>query len=328
MSTEAPPAPAAEPAATPAAAPDQNAAAATPAAPPAAPAFLGGAPPPAADPPSSSARPNTFFGEHVQREGVFQEGWTEGLQQAGFERLATKAALAKDEATLLRSLDEALGLVGRKSVGSYPQEGASDAELSAFRHAAGVPDSPEGYALKPEKLPDGVQWDEQAMGGYAEIFHRHHVPKAAAQELLARHLEQVGAQAAQQTQASQQQITQMVQQSEATFQKEWGVNYESRLEQNRAFVASRFEAGELADPALQAALSHPKIVRLVDEARRSLRESGLPGQGAEAAGNTHSPRQQAQELMRANPGWEKNPDLSGKINQLYALDAAQAKRKR
>jgi hypothetical protein len=284
--------------------------------------------PAAASAPPAAARTN-FFGDHIQKDGQFQEGWTENLRAAGFERLATKAALAKDEATLLRTLDETIGFVGKRTTGvSYPKPGASDADISAFRHEAGVPDSPEAYELKPSQLPPGVEWDDAAMSGYAEIFHEHHVPKAAAQALLAKHLEQVGAQAGAAGEQLEAKISDFAQQSEATYQKEWGEAYETRLESNKTFVQSRFSPDELSDPAIKAALSHPKIVRLVDEARRSLREGPLPGVGSEILSGSHSPRQQAQEIMRANPGWERQPDLARRVNDLYAMDAAQSARGR
>lgn len=288
--------------------------------------FMGGAPPASATP--APEIPSTFFGEHVQKDGSFVEGWTERLKSAGYERLATKAAFAKDEATLLRTLDETIGFVGKKAPQGvlYPVAGATDADLSAFRKAAGVPDTAEAYQLKPDALPDGVEWDDANVQPYAEIFHKHHVPQAAAAELIAKHLESVAAQAAAGNDAYAGKVSQFVQASEATFQKEWGDMYDSRLEANRAYVSSRFDAAELADPVLQAALSHPKIVRVIDEARRALREAPLPGVGAEVTAGSHSPRQQAVEIMKANPSWRNDPALSKRVGDLYALDAAASKR--
>jgi hypothetical protein len=286
--------------------------------------FLGGSPPASGTP--AAPAPTNFFGEHVQKDGVFQEGWTQGLQTAGFERLANKAALAKDEGSLLRSLDEALGMVGKKAGIAYPKAGASDVEVAAFRADAGVPATAAEYGLRPEKLPDGVEWDDASMQGYAEILHNHHVPKEAAQALVARHLEDVAKQAGQATTQFAQKISGYAEKSEQTFKPEWGVDYEPRLELNQTFVASRLQESELADPVVQAALSHPAIVRMIDEARRSLREAPLPGVGAEMGGGSHSPRQQAVAIMQANPAWERDPSMSKRVNDLYALDAAQTKR--
>lgn len=280
----------------------------------------GSTPPPA---------PAHFFGEHIAKEGKFVEGWTEQLRQGGFERLATKAAMAKDEASLFRSMDDMLGLIGKKTTGiTYPKEGALPEEVAAYRREAGVPDTADAYALKPEKLPDGLEWSDADAKAYADIFHKHHVPQAAAQELVNHHIKAITDMAT----AGQEQIVQRIEKftndSAQTFQKEWGNDYDSRLEANRAFVSTRFSPEELADPLIQAALSHPAVVRMVDTARRELRgEGGLPGVGREISQGSHSPRQQAYEIMKANPQWQKDPMMVERVNQLYALDAAQAKRK-
>lgn len=318
--TPATPATPADPAGTPAATPTpgQSGGLLTPNGAPAAPSGEPATPP-----------PGGYFGEHIAKDGKFNEGWTESLRQAGFEKLATKAALAKDEATLFRMMDDAISFAGKKQVGaSYPREGSTAEEISAFRHAAGVPDTPDAYNLKPDVLPDGVEWPADGVKPYAELFHKHHIPEAAAKDLVAMHLEQLTASATQEQTERAQKVQQFVAASEQTFQKEWGEEYDARLEANRAFVQSRFGPDDLQDPALQVALSHPQVVRLVDEARRALRESPLPGVGHELAQGSHSPRQQAVEIMRANPNWQNNPDLAKRVNDLYALDAAQSKRRR
>ena len=308
-----------------------DAPASTPAATPAAAAPVGiltGAPiTPASTP--APAPPAHFFGEHIAKEGVFNEGWSEQLRAAGFERLANKAQLAKDEATLFRSLDDTLGYVGKKQVGpTWPTEASTPEEISHFRKVAGVPDDPSGYALKPEKLPEGIEWDDADAQAYAELFHKHHVPKGAAQDLVNRHLESIARMSDKGKEIITARIGEFATQSESTFQKEWGDAYDSRLESNRAFVASRLKPEEMADPVLAAALSHPAIVRMVDEARRGLREAPLPGVGHDVGGGSMSPRQQAMTIMQANPQWSKNPDMAKRVNDLYALDAAQAKRGR
>ena len=306
-------APAAAPAATPAAAPPVG--------------MLTGAPITPA--PSTPATPAHFFGEHIAKDGVFQEGWSEQLRAAGFERLANKAQLAKDEATLFKTLDETIGFVGKKQVGpTWPTEASTPEEISQFRKVAGVPDDPSGYALKPEKLPEGIEWDEADAQAYAELFHKHHVPKGAAQDLVNRHLESIARMSDKGKEMITSRIGEFATKSQETFQKEWGDMYDSRLESNRAFVASRLAPEEMADPVLAAALSHPAIVRMVDEARRGLREAPLPGVGHDVGAGSMSPRQQAVAIMSANPNWQKNPDIAKRVNDLYALDAAQAKRGR
>lgn len=310
--------------AAPAAAPVEAAPAAAPAAAPQG-GLLTGAPPPAAGTPAPVSH---FFGDHVAKEGQFVEGWSENLRAAGFERLANKAMLAKDETTLFKMLDDTLGFVGKKVTGpTYPTPGSPPEEVAAYRKSAGIPADPTGYTLQPAKLPEGMTWSPEDATAYAEIFHAHNVPQGAAQALVDAHLQTIARMSEDGQARLNEQIGKFAQESEQTFQKEWGEQYGSRLEANKAFVQSRLKPEELADPVLAAALSHPAVVRMVDDARRGLREAPLPGVGAEAGNGSMSPRQQAFEIMKSNPRWEKDPTLAKRVNDLYALEATQQKRR-
>lgn len=318
MSTEAPAAPATEAPAAPA---TESAPPTTPAPSPAG-LLTPDAAPPSAPANESPAPPSQFFGDHIAKEGKFQEGWSQKLEEAGFPRLARKAATATDEATLFRMLDETIGYTGKKAIPTYPGPEADDADLAAYRQSAGVPDTAEAYQLKPEDIPDGVQWSDEVAGKVAAVLHKHHVPQAAAQELIQTHLESIAGDAAKANQEYQQNITSLVKNAEATFQQEWAGEYNDRLQANRDFVASRFNPEELTNPNLAAAMAHPEIIRMIDSARRALREAPLPGVQAQATGSM-SPRQQANEIMRANPKWDKDPAIAQRVQDLYKLDAAQ-----
>lgn len=277
---------------------------------------------------AQSQRPtlSALFSESVVEGGAFKEGWTEQFEAAGLERLANKAKLVKEPDALFRSLDEALGMVGKKAVAGFPDPSWSDADLASFRKAAGVPEAADAYDLKPENLPEGVEFGDDDRKALSEVLHKHHVPAAAAKELLDLHMQQAGALAAKDREAMTGKIQSLFEQSEARFKKEWGESYESRLQANSDFIKTRFDAEELADPVLQAALSHPKIVQAIDEARRALRGADLPGLGAEASAHSMNPAQQARSIMEADPRWDQNPEKVAKVNQLYALQEQQDRR--
>lgn len=66
--------------------------------------------------------------------------------------------------------------------------GKSYGELQAafskkYPHLAEVPDKPEGYAFKPEKLPDGVQWSEDAAKHFAPVFHAAQIGNGQAKQI-------------------------------------------------------------------------------------------------------------------------------------------------
>jgi len=258
------------------------------------------------------------------KEGKFNEGWSQALRDAGFERLANKGALAPDEATFLRSLDDTLGHVGKKA-SAYPTATSTEAEIAEYRRAAGVPDAPAGYTLKPESLPDGIEWDEAGAGEFAAVLHKHHAPAALAKELGAMFTNQLVKMREAAAGGFEKQINDLAAKSSQVFGKEWGDDVDGRRQANVDFVKVR--GLDLSDPVLRIALSHPDIVRLVDEARRSVREAPLPGVDAGVFTGSGSPRQQAMELMRANPGWQRDAPLAKRIQDLHALQAKQDARK-
>ena len=153
------------------------------------------------------------------------------------------------------------------------------------------------------------------------------MPAAAAQELVGKYLDGIGNMVSAGKETINAQISKFAETSEKTFTEEWGHEYADRLEANRAFVQTRLKPEELADPVLAAALSHPAIVRMVDEARRGLREAPLPGVGHEMSIGSMSPGEQAMQIMAANPRWDKDPVTAKRVHDLYALQAAQQKRR-
>ncbi len=311
--------------------------AATPAAPAAAPATPAAATPaagflssPAAPPVETPATPGTpavrpsFFAPDYHADGKFKEGWADNLRQAGFERLANKGALAPDEATFLRSLDDTLGMVGKKGL-AVPTAASTEAEIADFRRAFGVPDDPAAYSLKPETLPDGVSWDDAGAGEFASILHKHHAPAGLAKDLGAMWAQQQAKNLADGKAGFEARINDLSAEAAKVFGKEWGDDVDSRKQANIDFVKSR--GLNLEDPVLRAALSHPDIVRMVDAARLSLREAPLPGVDAGVFTGSAGPREQAFAIMQSDPQWERKPDVAKRVNDLHALHAQQAKSK-
>lgn len=61
----------------------------------------------------------------------------------------------------------------------------ADAVRGAFLKVIGVPDDKDGYALKPDELPAGLQWDEKAEAFWKEKFHELGIPAEAGKGLMA-----------------------------------------------------------------------------------------------------------------------------------------------
>lgn len=148
-----------------------------PAAPPAAPPAT---PPPAA--PAAPAAPTGLLNE----DGSFSEGWLDRLPP---ELAEAKPTLGKFQnfGELAKGYVSLQSLMGSKANAVViPGEKSTPEEVAAFRKALGVPESAEGYQLKPEQLPEGLSWDDELAKGFAEIAHKHHIPPAAMKELTDR----------------------------------------------------------------------------------------------------------------------------------------------
>jgi hypothetical protein len=77
-------------------------------------------------------------------------------------------------------------LASGKSQGVVPPTPDSDSgTVEAWRKALGVPDTPEGYGVKkPDEIPEGIEWNEEQVGEYLTVLHKHHAPPALVKELL------------------------------------------------------------------------------------------------------------------------------------------------
>lgn len=277
-----------------------------------------------AAPATPSAKPTGFFRDEFAKDGKFIEGWSKNLSDAGFQRLASKALTAKDEAGLFRMLDDVIGFASKKTV-ARPTAGASDQELSDFRRLVGAPEAANAYEFKPGKVPDGMEWDDASAAAFQELAYKHHVPAEFMKEASAFY---VGVMEKQQAAAQERMTTkigELAAASEGRFKKEWGEDYDSRLEANKAFVTAR--KLDVSNPIVAAALSHPDIVALIDEARRASREAPLPGIKQEVFTGSASPRQQAQEIMKQDRNWKNDPEKSRRVRDLYAQESAMKSRR-
>lgn len=290
----------------------------------AAPAFLGSASPGTTEP--AATPPSHFLAADYHENGNLKEGWTEHFEKKGLTRLASDASKYKTEDDFWKAMDNKVGMVGKKTLGALPDESWHPNDVAKWRKDAGVPETAEGYELKPQKLPEGVEWDDAKASKYTEIFHKHNIPKAAAAELLALNLEETQGHFNHAREVVTTKIGELATTSEETFKKEWGPEYEARLESNRAYRATLISEEDMKDPIVQAMVSHPVVVRLLDESRRNLR-GDLPGIGAEPTNGTKTPYQQASEIM-AQPDYRSNRDKQAKAAQLMNLHAQQEQRKR
>lgn len=156
-------------------------------------------------------------------------------------------------------------------------------------HLAEVPENPEGYAFKPEKLPDGVVWSDDAAKHFAPIFHAAQIGNGQAKAIAQGLVEFEAANLA----AATKTYEEMLAKGQKDLSAKWGGDeaYAAKRDGIAAFVADKL--GE--DPENDATLfANPrnveflgKVVDYVQALESQLGEDALSkAKGAIAPGNT------------------------------------------
>lgn len=145
----------------------------------------------------------------------------------------------KDFASLVKSYDQLeKHLSGKPMPASaplaVPAADASPEVWKGYREAQGIPLEPTGYQLKPEKLPDGAVWSEEAGKHFAGVFHKNNVPAAVGQAIVADFVAFEADQNRQLAEAYQNKLKE----SEAALQKEWGGDYGKKVDQIKTVVST------------------------------------------------------------------------------------------
>ena len=186
-------------------------------------------------------------------------------------------------------------LLGKKAHAIVPpSEKSTPEEVAAYRKAIGVPESPEGYNLKPEQIPEGVTWDDATAKKAAELAHKHNVPAAAMQEFLKFDMER----AAMMNQAAATMIDAQLESGRAELQKVYGDKMPEKLE-----LARRAALTVGVDPASQGFVD-PQVVKAIVSLAEKLSDDKLVA--GDQTGVT-STRARARDIMtnQSNPLYAK-----------------------
>lgn len=197
-------------------------------------------------------------------------------------------ASEKDIPSLIKSVAHANHRMG--SAINLPGKDAKPEELAALRtklYEAGVftapPKDVKDYGVvKPEGLPEGMQWSDDLSNKFATTLHKHGVPKAAVADLLALHMEALGG-AAQTFKADREQ-------SMAKLKSEHGEKYEERVEMVKRMMPGIFQTPEELDFAEKMGLAdHPGFLSpMLRLAHLAMQDSSfidsLPRQGGQMTG--------------------------------------------
>jgi hypothetical protein len=192
---------------------------------------------------------------------------------------------------LAKSYDVAQRALGRKAQAVVPPtEKSTPEEVAEYRKALGVPESPEGYQLKPEQLPEGVTWDENVAKRAAELAHKHNVPAAAMQEFMKFDMER----AALMNQAAAGMIEQQLEAGRAELQRVYGDKMPEKIE-----LARRAAVTAGVDPSSQGFVD-PQVVKAIVNLAEKLSDDKLVAGDQTGVSST---RARARDIMtnQSNP---------------------------
>ena len=119
-------------------------------------------------------------------DGSFAPKWQEKLPD-GLKEYAPLAGQFNSLGGLFKALNDNMTAARAKATGVQPiGEQSTPEEIAAFRQAFGIPDQP--YTIeKPEKLPDGVEFDEGMAKQFGEFAHSINLTPAQVEKIRAWH---------------------------------------------------------------------------------------------------------------------------------------------
>lgn len=256
-------------------------------------------------------------------EGGLAENYTDLLNEHGLGDLTNTVAKYKSADGLLKGAANLISFAGKKVEGVVvPNEGATEHEIAEYRKAIGVPESPTAYELKPENMPEGMDWDSELAGEWGNVFHDIGISQDQAQQIAQAYSDITSKQLEQAKQTLDTNSQAEMEAQRAEIQKQWGDKYDQNMQ---AAVNMASTLGfDMDNPADVVALRNPKVLNMMLEKHGSLQEGSIP-KGGQLAPNGQGFREQANALyskygdMALAP-----PDVRAKYNELRKLASMQS----
>ena len=179
----------------------------------------------------------------INPDGSFKEGWIEKLVPEKYWDREPTLSRHKSIGSLAQSLLEKESFIGKLSQNKgnlieVPRdlpEGATEDQIQAhneamakYRQSLGVPETPDGYDVKPPKeaLPEGLEWKDEMVKPFLEIAHRNNIPPKAMREMTQAFIQNQVAE----RQAMVDAQNKAAAENDARLQDEWRGNFKENME--------------------------------------------------------------------------------------------------
>lgn len=252
-------------------------------------------------PEASTSQPEGIIHQLYNAEGGLSENYTDLLKENGMESLSNTVAKYKSADGLLKGAANLVNFAGKKVEGVVvPNEGSSEADVAEFRKAIGVPESATAYDLRPENIPDGMDWDNQLAGDWSNVFHEAGLSQEQGQKLAQAYSDITNTQLKQANATLGQQAESSMQEQQAQLQKEWGRGYEQNLQS--AVDMAEVVGFDMENAGDMEAMRHPKVMNLLLAKSQSMQEGTIPRNGAPTSSGYDSPQAKADQIYQKHNG--------------------------
>lgn len=245
----------------------------------------------------TSFDPSTFLDEG----GVFKEGvnWEQALAPLGADVSPGHISKYKNLGDFFKGHANVVKLATGKNQGLVPPTSAEDtAGIQAWREGLGVPSSSSEYEISaPEGLPEGVEFDREAVEPYLEILHKHHATPELVQDLINLDAKTKAGLAEQMGVQSSLEADKAVQAEHEALKGEFGAGLPEVLSR-----ASRAAIAIGIDPKDGGLFNTAERVKSFNLLADKLGEDNLPNSVQDAAKTKQA---QAMGIMQNKPGFEE-----------------------
>jgi hypothetical protein len=249
--------------------------------------------------------------KYVGDDGQFVPDWSKHLPE-DFGDFRNKLANYRNPVQLAKALHSANQTISKKGI-IPPTPQSTEAEVSAYRKQMGVPDKPEGYLEGVEiETAEGIPFNKEIAGVYMEVAHKHHIPAAAMQDLLAVNKKQAEIQLA----AEQQRVAEARSHGLEQLRQVWRADFANKLGMAKKGVV--LEKGNPYSFGFQ----DPEVVRIIAGLTGRLGEDVIAGVGEALPQGTHELRATAMDIIQnpANKDYQKyrsgDPDVRSRVRRM------------
>jgi hypothetical protein len=269
--------------------------------------------------PPPAAIEKVVAGPWIKDDGSFVSDWTSHLpEDIRDEAIQIKLGdRVRSVTDLARKAVNSERLIGKKGV-ILPTEKSTPEEVAEYRKAMGVPESVDGYQVKPEKLPEGFEWNDADTKPFLEIAHKYNVPPAAMKELVAAHVARQAQVGEQMTYAQVQLLQKKYDDGIKELSHAWGDKFETnRTQVQRALAA-------VGCPSNDPGLISPNVVKAILNLSNMISDTRFVSAGSGSSEfAAHDPGQLAISIVsdKTNAEYEKyhsrDPQTTAKVEALF-----------